>query len=114
MTAERSGGGVDYASSRRESARPYVFEAGYRGSGQPFEPQAGTLEHFLTERYCLYAHNGSQLYRAEIHHPPWRVRAGEAEIALNTMPPDGVELEGEPLLHLAERQDVVIWPLAKA
>jgi uncharacterized protein len=114
MTAERSGDDVEYASSRRESARPYVFEASYRGAGRPFEPRAGTLEHFLAERYCLYAHDGSELYRAEIHHPPWRIRAAEAEIALNTMAPDGVELDGEPLLHLAERQDVVIWSLATA
>jgi hypothetical protein len=30
------------------------------------------------------------------------------------MPPDGIELEGEPLCHLAERQDVLIWPLEDA
>jgi uncharacterized protein YqjF (DUF2071 family) len=114
MAADRRGESVDYVSSRRDSERPYVFEASYRGTGRPFEPQAGTLEHFLTERYCLYAGDGSGLYRAEIHHPPWRIREAEAEIALNTMPPDGLELRGEPLLHLAERQDVVIWPLAKA
>ena len=114
MSAERRGRHVDYASSRRDSPRPYVFEASYRGIGEAFEPAAGTLEHFLTERYCLYARDGSQLHRAEIHHPPWRIREAEAEIALNTMPPDGLELHGEPLLHLAERQDVVIWPLAQA
>jgi hypothetical protein len=27
------------------------------------------------------------------------------------MPPDGIELSGAPICHLAERQDVVIWPL---
>ena len=27
------------------------------------------------------------------------------------MAPDGLEPQGQPLLHLAERQDVVIWPL---
>jgi hypothetical protein len=29
------------------------------------------------------------------------------------MPPDGLEPTGEPLFHLAERQDVVIWPLGR-
>ena len=104
---------VDYASARGGSGRPFVFEAGYRGTGGAFEPQDGTLEHFLTERYCLYAHDVSGLHRAEIHHPPWRVRRAEAEIELNTMPPDGLEPTGEPLLHLAERQDVVVWPLER-
>jgi uncharacterized protein YqjF (DUF2071 family) len=106
---------VEYSSSRRNGARPFVFEATYRASdGEPFEPQPGTLEHFLTERYCLYARDDRGLHRAEIHHPPWRLRPGEAEIRLNTMPPDGVEIgENKPLLHLAERQDVVIWPLQR-
>ena len=27
------------------------------------------------------------------------------------MPPDGLEPQDEPLLHLAERQDVLVWPL---
>jgi uncharacterized protein DUF2071 len=49
--------------------------------------------------------------RAEIHHPPWRLRRAEATIELNTMPPDGLEPQGEPLLQLAERQDVLVWPL---
>ncbi|TML55054.1 MAG: DUF2071 domain-containing protein, partial [Actinobacteria bacterium] len=79
--------------------------------GPLFEPKPGTLEHFLTERYCLYADDGRGLHRAEIHHPPWELRPAEIEIALNTMPPDGIELDGEPICHLAQRQDVVIWPL---
>ena len=44
-------------------------------------------------------------------HRPWPLQPAEAEIELNTMPPDGVSLRGEPVLHLSERQDVVIWPL---
>ena len=114
MSVAHRGERVDYASARREGARPFVFEANYRGRGAAFEPQAGTLEHFLTERYCLYAHDAAGVHRAEIHHPPWRIRPAEAEIELNTMPPDGLELVGEPLLHLAERQDVVVWPLERA
>jgi uncharacterized protein len=77
-----------------------------------FEPESGSLEYFLTERYCLYAADDQGLHRAEIHHPPWRIRPAEASIDLNTMPPDGLELpSAEPLCHLAERQDGVIWPL---
>jgi uncharacterized protein len=105
---------LEYATTRRGSTRPFVFEASYRGTGAAFEPVAGTLEHFLTERYCLYAHDASGLHRAEIHHPPWTIRPAEAEIDLNTMQPDGLELAGDPLLHLAERQDVVVWPLERA
>lgn len=97
-----------------ESARAgAVFSARYRGSGDLFQAEPGSLEWFLTERYCLYATgNGGELYRAEIHHPPWPLQPAEADVELNTMPPPGVELPNEPLLaHFAARQDVVVWGL---
>ena len=62
--------------------------------------EPGTLEHFLVERYCLYTAKDGVLYRAEIHHPPWPLQPAQAEIELNTMPPDGLETDGEPLLPL--------------
>jgi uncharacterized protein YqjF (DUF2071 family) len=115
MSVERTRECIRYASVRRDSPRPFVFEGSYGArDGEPAEPEPGTLEHFLTERYCLYAHDEQGLHRAEIHHPPWRIRPAGAALELNTMPPDGIELAGEPLLHLAERQDVVIWPLERA
>jgi uncharacterized protein YqjF (DUF2071 family) len=112
MKVERRGGSVGYLSSRRDAARPFVLEAEYRGEDvESTLPQPGSLEHFLTERYCLYAHDDNGLHRADIHHTPWLIRPAEVRLDLNTMPPDGIELEGEPLCHLAERQDVLIWPL---
>jgi len=110
---DRRGGWIGYASARRGSPRPVVFEGSYGADGDAYEPEPGSLEHFLTERYCLYAADDTGLYRAEIHHPPWRIQPAEAVIELNTMPPDGLEAAGEPLCHLAERQDVVIWPLRR-
>jgi uncharacterized protein len=115
-TLERRADRVEFASSRRDAERPFVFEATYRPEGgSELEPQPGTLEHFLTERYCLYAHYDEGLHRADIHHPPWELQPAEAQVRLNTMPPDGIELGPEKLLcHLAARQDVVIWPLERA
>jgi uncharacterized protein YqjF (DUF2071 family) len=111
ISLERRGRKIDYATARRESTRPYVFEATYAPAGEAAEPDPGSLERFLTERYCLYAADESGLHRAEIHHGPWRIGSAEASTEENTMAPDGLEPQGEPLLHLAERQDVVIWPL---
>jgi uncharacterized protein YqjF (DUF2071 family) len=111
---ERRGNRVEFTNARRASERPFAFKATYRdATTEAFEPAPGSLEHFLTERYCLYAVDGEGLHRAEIHHPPWRLRTAEASIEVNTMLPDGVELAGEALFHLAERQDVVIWSLQK-
>jgi uncharacterized protein YqjF (DUF2071 family) len=105
-------GGIEFRSRRRNAERPFALETAYRSDAEPFEPQPGTLEHFLSERYCLYAARGARLCRADIHHTPWLLREAEAEIRTNTMPPDGISLPGDaPLCHLAERQDVVIWPL---
>ena len=108
---DRRAGRIGYASARHGAPRPFVFEGSYGPDGEAVGPAPGSLEHFLTERYCLYAADDAGLYRAEIHHPPWRIHPADASIELNTMPPDGLELEAEPLCHLAQRQDVVIWPL---
>jgi uncharacterized protein YqjF (DUF2071 family) len=105
MSAERRGDWIDYRSART-GAR---FGGSFRPSGAVSPPRAGTLEHFLTERYCLYTVHEGGVHRADIHHPPWPLQPAEAEIRENTMSP--VTLDGEPLLHYSERQDVVIWSL---
>jgi uncharacterized protein YqjF (DUF2071 family) len=109
MRADRAGDGIDY-SSRRTSGG-HDFAGAYRPTGPAAPPRPGTLEHFLAERYCLYTTRGDELMRAEIHHPQWPLQPAEAELRENTMPPRDLQLEGEPLLHFSERQDVVIWPL---
>jgi uncharacterized protein len=90
-----------------------AFSAAYRADGAVFNAEPGSLEHFLTERYCLYAEHEGRLYRADIHHRPWPLQPAWVRIDLNTMPPIKVT-EEEPLVHYSERQDVVIWPLAAA
>jgi uncharacterized protein YqjF (DUF2071 family) len=90
-----------------------AFSAAYRPDGAAFTAEPGSLEHFLTERYCLYAEHEGVPYRAEIHHGPWPLQPAQARIDLNTMPPLKVPQE-EPLVHYSARQDVVIWPLSRA
>jgi hypothetical protein len=108
MSVARRHGHVHFESAREGAA----FSARYRGVGDFFHPEPGSLEWFLTERYCLYTVDGGRLYRAEIHHPPWPLQQGEAVVELNTMAPPGVDLpDEEPLVHYALRQDVVVWPL---
>jgi uncharacterized protein YqjF (DUF2071 family) len=111
MKVERQGDGIGYASSRGSGARA-EFRATYQPTGTPFIALAGSVEYFLTERYCLYHHNHrGEPYRLEIHHPPWSLQPAGARIATNTMAAaSGVTLKGAPaLLHFARRQDVVAW-----
>jgi len=95
-------------------ARHAEFAGRYRPTAAPAAAARGTLDEFLTERYCLYAYSrAGRLYRAEIDHGPWPLQPAAAEIRTNTMTlPLGIEpgaLSGPPLLHFARRLDVVAW-----
>jgi uncharacterized protein len=113
ITAAAREGWVDYTCARIGAERPYVFNGRYRQVGPVVPAKPGTLEHFLVERYRLYAADrDGVLHRADIHHAPWPLQRGRAQIDLNTMAPDGIELPADPpLLHFSRRQDVVLWSL---
>lgn len=113
MELDAGGDSVSYRSRRRAAmASTGTFVARYRATGPEHEAAPGSLEYFLTERYCLFttARSGSAL-RVDIHHPPWRLRIAAAEFEVNTMAAaSGLQLpDVEPLLHVASRQDVVAW-----
>jgi uncharacterized protein len=110
--AERAGW-IGYASERNHrGANPAILQAKYRPAGAAFQAREGTIEHFLTERYCLYAADSQgRIVRGEIHHPPWQLQVADAEFQQNSMAHAvGIALPSQkPLLHLARRQDVVSW-----
>jgi uncharacterized protein len=99
---------IEYVSERVE---PTVrFAASYRPTAPAQPARPGTLEHFLTERYCLYAQAPQGLRRLEIHHLPWPLQPASAEITCNDLlAPHGLTVSGAPLLHFARRLDVVMW-----
>lgn len=105
-----------FSSRRRFSGRPVVFKARYRGLGptrKTAESRPGSLEYFLTERYCLFTQNGDgQLVRANIHHIPWPLENARAEIESNDLAEAiGIHLpQEEPVLHYARRLAVYVWP----
>ena len=117
MRIRDASGWIQYASMRtHDGAAPADFQGRYRPVGEPFFGVRGTLEHFLTERYCLYTSGaGHRLYRGEIHHAPWALQLAEAEIQVNTMAAClGIRLPAElPLLHFSRRQDVAVWRLQR-
>ncbi len=87
MSCTRDGDDVVYASVRTHAGAPGAELAGrYGPRGEVLPARPGTLEHWLTERYCLYAlsrHSG--VLRAEIHHRPWPLQPAEAVFEPNTM-----------------------------
>lgn len=101
-----------YRSFRLSGPRGVEFVASYGPSSEPYEAAPGSLEHWLTERYCLYARSPrGQLFRAEVHHHPWPLQRAEAEIERNDLlAPHGIRVTGPPaLLHFSRKLDVVVW-----
>ena len=107
-------GWIDYRSKRHSSTAALSLR--YRPVGSGFYPLVGTLEHFLVERYALYAvlKNGIVM-RGDIQHAPWRLQPAEAEIQRNTIPDaSGITLpDTAPILHYSSRQDTLVWPLGR-
>jgi uncharacterized protein len=114
MSSTTTGGGILYY-SRRKSSSSVRLDWRYRPvKHEAHIPAKGSLEEWLTERYCLFSTNRSgDVFCGEIHHPPWLLQGAEAEIRTNTMAqPLGLTLPETPLLHFAKRQDVVAWGLS--
>jgi len=106
--------GVAYRCRRtHRGAPPAEFSAAYRPIGPIMTWAPGTLVHWLTERYCLYAvTRAGRLRRAEIHHPVWPLQCAEVDIRLNSMT-DGLGIQlaaSDPVVHFAERLEVYVWP----
>jgi uncharacterized protein len=115
MTVARCRDGLCYESARR-TREPAEFKAIYEPASAAFVASAGSIEYFLTERYCLYHQNRrGHPYRLDIHHRPWSLQIAGAAITMNTMAAASrLTLNGAPaLLHFARRQDVIAWAPAR-
>jgi hypothetical protein len=113
MSARWTEGWMCYDSFRlgRGHAQP-MFRGRFRPSGPVTPATPGSLDAWLTERYCLYAQMGrGPLLRAEVHHVPWPLQVAEAEIDVNSMADAaGLSLPSPPpVLHFSRRLDVVVW-----
>ena len=117
QVTETEDGWIRYKSRRTTpGANPAELKVTYRPIGETSPPVFGTLEHFLTERYCLFTVDGSfRVHSLDIHHPRWPLQAAEAKFEVNTMAEAaGMRLPSTaPLLHFAKRQDMVAWGLSE-
>ena len=105
-----------YSCRTHQGAPPAEFKALFRPITPIAFAQPGSLEQWLTERYCLYTVvPGKGVYRGDIHHAPWPLQLAELEIKKDTMAiSHDIHLpEIPPLLHYSHRQEVLIWPLKR-
>lgn len=104
--AERIDGGSDVR-----------FAAAYAPSAPVARATKGSLEAFLTERYCLYAgHPDGGLLRCDVHHEPWPLQRARAWVDAEALvAPHGIVLPATPpLLHFSRGLDVVVWAPRRA
>jgi uncharacterized protein YqjF (DUF2071 family) len=117
MTLELAQGSVTYASSRRW---PRGVVAGCRVeatySGDYAEPQPGSLEFFLVERYVLFAYGSGRLYEGRVWHAPYKVCPGNCiSVEEDMLKALQIERPDEPphVLH-SPGVDVDVYSLRRA
>jgi uncharacterized protein YqjF (DUF2071 family) len=105
MDLRREGHEVRYSSRRIDHRSPRRADVDITAKiGEPLNPepgvsvQPGTLEHFLAERYILYAndHRG-RLLRGRVHHLPYPLRSAEIVSCRQTLASAAeVPVSGQP------------------
>lgn len=113
MSLYQVGDSIEYRCRRLfpngSSAR---FEGNYGPLSSVKQAAPGSLDHWLTERYCRYAKApDGRIYRSEADHAPWPLQQARADIETNTMTePLGIEISGPPAtLHFGKQVDVFLW-----
>jgi uncharacterized protein YqjF (DUF2071 family) len=117
MSLQAADGRIAFASRRtHRGAPPATLRASWKAGDRLPEAQAGSLEFFLTERYCLYASFSGSLRRCRVWHEPWPLRAATLDSLESTMP-EAAGLPapaGHPLVHFSDPLDVRIYPMRPA
>ncbi|MEO6595432.1 MAG: DUF2071 domain-containing protein [Planctomycetota bacterium] len=114
MRCERTADVVHYESERRDPRAPVAsFRASWNSSRATAPAVPGTLEHFLVERYCLFALRAGRLMRGDVAHAPWQL--AKADVQLETCDMTrllGCTLDGAPVSALAAAPMAVagFWP----
>ena len=114
ISLEQQDARIGYSLQRTEE--PTATFAATWNLGSPLPQSApGSLEFFLTERYCLFTAHKGKIYRARIHHPPWPLQTATLQSHSSKM----IEVlnlpkpKEAPVLHYAEEIAVDIWMLEK-
>jgi uncharacterized protein YqjF (DUF2071 family) len=103
-----------YAGTRRRpDPRPasYLIRATPTGSIRP--ARLDTFEHFLVERYLLYALANGRVYRGQVHHQPYPLQSAEiVSLDETLLAAAGIRRpDSPPLGHFAGGVDVKVYAL---
>jgi uncharacterized protein len=106
MRLEAKDDRIVYSTRRFSPSKGRGFFEGVYGWGDALPRSTpGSLEYFLTERYCLYsASRRGAINRARVWHDPWPLREGRIfDFESDLLEVAGIPRpKGEPLLHYAD------------
>src|SRR5438874_2155307 len=76
---------IECRSRRLQRPKPAEFAGSYGPISGVFNAKPGSIDHFLVERYCLYAVRRENIWRTNIHHLPWPLQYAFAEVEKDTV-----------------------------
>lgn len=116
MEMTEKSGRVDFKSERTHRGYPSAsFHVEYTPTSNVFTATKGSIEEWLTARYCLWTTKGKRVYRGDIHHREWKLQQAEAEIKMNklaTFLPDSY-FTRDPLLLYSASIRAFVWALKR-
>ena len=106
-------GSIDYRLKRSAETRARFDAKWTVEDDQPFHAAPGSLEFFLTERYCLFTEHNENIYRCRIHHNAWPLRYASLDrFETDLFAANGLATpDGEPKVLFGGPVDVEIWPI---
>jgi uncharacterized protein len=115
MRIARDAGAIEYESIRRggdRSGRGARHAVRYR-PGELLGPSApGTFDHFLLERYLLFAVRRGRLLEGQVHHPPYPAQRAEVDTVTDELlAAAGLPAPDRPpeTIHFASGVDVEVF-----
>jgi uncharacterized protein YqjF (DUF2071 family) len=105
---------IDYKTERLwPGPLPGRCEVRYSPTGTVSSATPGTLEHFLAERYILYAYADGRLLSGQVHHTPYPLQTATVhDLDENLLAAAGIARPDDPpIAHYASGVSVDIFPL---
>ncbi len=112
MHWERVDRTVHYRARRTDTRGPAaVWEGRYAPEGEPFFAPTGSLERWLSERYCLFTVDArDEVWLTDVHHMPWPLRQVQVDVDTNTMAAaHGLAAVGPMHTMYSPGVDVLVW-----
>ena len=77
---------------------------------QKFVSEIGSLDYFLTEKYCIWSVKGRKIIKLPISHLPWVLQKADISMTESTLIDDRIVITGKPIAHYASNMTAYVHP----